>query len=98
MNAFARYTLFRLVIFVAVFGVVIWAGAQALLALALAAVISALLSYLLLRPLRDQVAGELAARTQRRLARGTAASAGQDAEIEDAAIDAAAPRDGVADR
>ena len=90
MNAFAKYTLFRLAIFVGTLGLLAWAGASALLALALAAVISALLSYLLLRPLRDQVAADLAARTQRRLARGEARTAGKDAEIEDAAIDSTA--------
>ena len=87
MNAFAKYTLFRLAIFVGTLGLLAWAGASALLALGLAAVISALLSYLLLRPLRDQVAANLAARTERRLARGEALSAGKDAQIEDAAID-----------
>ncbi len=88
MNAFAKYTVFRLTIFVVTLGLLAWAGASALLALALAAVLSALLSYLLLRPLRDQVTADLAARTQRRFARGGSASAGHDAAVEDAAIEA----------
>lgn len=87
MNPLVTYSLARLVLFVAVLGVVSLLGARQLMALLLAAVISLLLSYVLLRPLRDRAAEQLAARAQRRLA--TPRRPSEDEAIEDAAVDAA---------
>lgn len=93
MNPVAKYTLARLALFVAALAVVALAGAPPLVALALAAVVSALLSYVLLRPLRDQVTGQIAQRVQGRLPAEDRTRLerrlDEDAAIEDAADDEA---------
>jgi len=85
VNPLVTYSLARLVLFVAALGVVYLLGARQLIALLLAAAISMLLSYVLLRPLRDQAAERLAARAQRRMA---PRQPSEDEAVEDAAVEA----------
>lgn len=67
MNPVAKYTLARLALFVGALALLSLAGAGRLTAVAGAALVSMLLSYLLLRGLRDQVAERVAEGVQRRL-------------------------------
>ena len=83
MNPVAKYTLARLTLFVAVLALLSLAGAGRVTAVIGAAVISMLLSYLVLRGLRDQVAERVAGRVQRRLDRAAERrAADRDAEPE----------------
>ena len=72
MSAFAKYTLARLGLFVAVAAVllVLPIPMSVLLRLALAVLISAVLSFVLLKGLRDKVANEFAVAAERRVHRG----------------------------
>ena len=79
-----KYTLARLGLFVAVAAILVVAPipVSLLLKLAVAILVSAVLSFVLLRGLRDQVADQLAAASTRRTARKAelrAALAGDDA-------------------
>lgn len=93
VNPVAKYTLARLALFVAALAVVSVLGASPIVALAVAALVSALLSYVLLRGLRDQVTGRIAQRIQGRLPQeertGLEQRMAEDAAIEDAADDRA---------
>jgi ABC-type siderophore export system fused ATPase/permease subunit len=84
------YTLYRVLVFAAAFGLLFWAGANPFLAVALAAVIAFAVSYLFLRGPRDAAASWLAARAERRSRRGERFSreAEADAAFEDAVVDA----------
>ena len=77
-----KYTVMRLALFVVAIGVLTLLGVRGLPAIALAVVISAMLSYLLLRRQRDVVAGQVSAGLRRRM--GTNRGAGADEQIEDA--------------
>ena len=59
MGPFARYSLYRFALLIAVFAVLYLFGARNLLLLLLTAVISAALGYLLLRRQRDAVTEDL---------------------------------------
>ncbi len=90
MNAVLRYTVLRIALFVAALAVLALLGASELTALVGAAVISLLLSYVLLRGPRDAAALAIAERTRARLdARSGVAqdAAAEDAAAEDAAVD-----------
>jgi hypothetical protein len=65
VNPLVTYSLARLALFVATLGLLAWAGAGQIWAVVYAAVISMLLSYVLLRPLRDRAARQIAVRVQR---------------------------------
>jgi Protein of unknown function (DUF4229) len=66
MRATVSYTLLRLLLFFAVIVLVYFAGARGLLLVAIAVVISGVLSYLLLSRQRDAMSGALSARLQSR--------------------------------
>ncbi|HEY2551806.1 MAG TPA: DUF4229 domain-containing protein [Streptosporangiaceae bacterium] len=66
MRATVSYTLLRLLLFFAVVLLVYVAGARGLLLVAIALVISGVLSFLLLSRQRDAMSGALSARLQRR--------------------------------
>lgn len=88
----------RLALFVVSLALLAWAGAGQLWAIVGAAVISMLVSYVLLRGLRDQVALQVADRVARRTGRP---APGEDELAEDAAVDSVdatkpAPRDAAA--
>jgi hypothetical protein len=86
-----KYTVFRLTLFVAALVALSLAGAGRLTALIGAGVISFLLSYLLLRGPRTQVAEQIAERVERRHLRHSPAD--DDAAVEDAVIEDAAVED-----
>ncbi len=93
--ALIKYTVLRLALFVAAMGVLYLLGARGILNLALAAVVSMLLSYLLLRGPREALAQEVAGRVGRRLDGPADGSRGMlglddDSAAEDAAVDNAA--------
>jgi hypothetical protein len=71
MSPLVTYTLARVGLFIAAAAVllVLPLGLSLLLRLGIAVLISAVLSYFLLRPLRDRVADQLATAAQRRAAR-----------------------------
>jgi hypothetical protein len=73
VTAVLRYTLLRLALFVAVLAVLSLAGASELTAVIGAAVVSVLLSYVLLRGPRETAARAIAERTQARLEARSAA-------------------------
>ena len=101
MTAVLRYTVLRIALFVAALAVLALLGASQLTALVGAAVVSLLLSYVLLRGPRDAAALAIAERTRARLdARNGTAADGQapdggrrrsrideDAAAEDAAVE-----------
>jgi hypothetical protein len=83
------YTLYRVLVFAAAFVLLWWAGADPLLAVALAAVVAFAVSYLFLRGPRDAAAAWLASRAERRAPRGQRLSreAEADAAYEDSVVD-----------
>jgi hypothetical protein len=82
-----KYSVMRLGLFVAAMGLLYVAGIQTLLPnLLLAAVISLLLSYVLLRRPREELSQQIADRVSGRLK--TPLGLDDDAEAEDAAVDA----------
>lgn len=83
------YTLYRVLVFVAAFVLLFWAGANPFLAVALAAVVAFAVSYLFLRGPRDAAAAWLAGRSERRAQRGRRFSreAEADAAFEDSVVD-----------
>jgi Protein of unknown function (DUF4229) len=81
------YFLARLALFVAVVVVLTWLGAGTLVALAGGVLVSLLLSYVLLRRLRDPATAAIAQRVQARGER-RAAHVDEDALVEDAQVDA----------
>ncbi len=84
--AVLRYSVLRIAIFIASLVVLSLLGVRkSVLMFVLAALISLILSYLLLRGPRDQLAQELADRVERRVRSGR----GEDEVAEDAAVDAA---------
>ena len=88
------YSLLRVVLFLAVTGVLWWAGMRSWVAPVLAAVIAFALSYVLLRRQRDAAALHLAARAERRRgAAGRVAGAGADEDAEDAEVERSAVQD-----
>ncbi len=86
-----KYSVLRLALFVGAMGVLYLCGARGLLNLLLAAVISMLLSYLLLRGLRDEVSRAIAGQIEARLPPSGPRTLGldDDSTAEDAAVDAA---------
>ncbi|MBI4941584.1 MAG: DUF4229 domain-containing protein [Actinobacteria bacterium] len=104
MVPFLKFTVLRLALFLVALVTFSWLGAGTLLAVALAAVVSALLSYVLLRGPREELASTVHDRIQRRLEAGEArSSAGsrrraEDDAVEDAAADAALARQDEAAR
>jgi len=89
--ALLKYSVLRLALFVAALGGLAWAGANLMIAVVGAALVSMMLSYLLLRGPRDQLARVVADRTERRLVAAEqriGAQAAEDAAIEDAADEA----------
>ncbi len=94
MNPVVKYSLARLVLFVVSLAVLAWAGAGPFVAVVGAALVSMLLSYVLLRSMRDQVSRQLSDRMARRLDR--VAAVREDESVEDAVQDAiAAERSGA---
>ncbi len=90
--AVLKYTVLRLALFVAAFAVLAMLGARPLLAVVLAAAVSMMLSYVLLRGPRDDVARLLTQRVQGRHGareQRSGSRVAEDAAIEDAADDAA---------
>ncbi|WP_245534429.1 DUF4229 domain-containing protein [Xylanimonas cellulosilytica] len=85
------YTLLRLVVLVAAFFVILWAGAQPLVAGVLAVVVASAVSYLFLRRQRDATAVWIAQRVERRKGatprRGFARTVAEDEAAEDAATE-----------
>jgi hypothetical protein len=83
------YSLARLVLFVATLAVLAWAGAGRIWAVIFAAVISMLLSYVLLRPLRDRAAGQVALTMEHRRQERSdhAPGEGRDEQAEDAEVE-----------
>lgn len=84
------YTLYRVLVFAAAFVLLLWAGANPLLAVVLAAVIAFAVSYLFLRGPRDAAAAWLAGRAERRGQRAQRFSreSEADAAYEDSVVDA----------
>jgi Protein of unknown function (DUF4229) len=62
MRATLSYTLGRLVLFVAVLGLMYLAGARGLLLVGLALLISGIISFVVLSPLRDAMSGSITSR------------------------------------
>lgn len=87
-----KYTVMRLVLFVVALALLSLAGAGRLTAVVLAALVSALVSYLLLRGPRDAVAQVIAERVESRLDHPGRFGQGvrEDEQVEDAAVDRAA--------
>jgi hypothetical protein len=92
-----KYTVLRLALFVASMGVLYLLGMRGLLNVAVAALISLMLSYVLLRRPREDLSQAIAGRISRRLAdpseRRTPLGLDDDAAAEDAALDAVALAD-----
>ena len=95
MVPFLKFTVLRLALFLVALVTVYWLSKSVVAAVFLGAVISALLSYVLLRGPRDELAGALQSKVRQRLDAGQerAASAAakrraEDDAIEDAAADA----------
>jgi Protein of unknown function (DUF4229) len=91
-----KYSVMRLALFVAVLGILAVLGAGPLLAVIGAALVSMLLSYVLLRGTRDELATTIADRVQRRTEDRVAGVVDEDTAIEDAAADAHAAREAAA--
>jgi hypothetical protein len=87
-----KYTVFRLALFVTALVLLSLVGAGQVIAVVGAAAVSFLLSYLLLRRPREELAEKIAERVERRHFRGRTA-AEQDADLEDAAVEDAAHED-----
>jgi len=88
MSAVLRYSMMRFALFVLVFAVLALVGAEPLVAVGGAALVSMLLAYVLLRGPREAAAQVVAERTAARLdARRSRLD--DDAEVEDRAVDAA---------
>lgn len=87
----ALYTLYRLLLFAAFLGLLWFAGMRSWLAVIAAALLAWMAGYVLLRTQRDAAVAWIAAREQQRATSGTKARsrAEQDADVEDAAVDAA---------
>ena len=93
---FLKFTVMRLALFLVALVTIYWLSHSVVAAVFLGAIVSALLSYVLLRGPRDELAGALQSKVQQRLAAGeqrARESAGarrraQDDAIEDAAADA----------
>jgi hypothetical protein len=82
------YTLWRVLLFVAVLGVGYLAGLRSWLLLVVAAVVALTVSYLALRRPRDAAARWLAERAERRkAASGTSRRVDEDTAYEDAVVD-----------
>jgi membrane protein implicated in regulation of membrane protease activity len=92
-----KYTVLRLALFIGAIWALTLLGASPLVALIGAAVVSFLLSYLLLRGPREQLAEQIAGRIERRRTRGPSA-VDQDAAIEDAVADRAAAEKAAAEK
>jgi len=93
--AVLRYTVLRIAIFIASLALLYLIGVrESLLMLVFAAVISVALSYVLLGGPRDQLAQELATRVENRTQQKRQRPSGTqaDADVEDAAVDAAERR------
>ena len=90
-----KYTVMRLALFVVVLALLSWAGAGKLTAVVGAALVSALVSYLVLRGPRDEVARLLAHRVEARLDNPGRFGQGlrEDEQVEDAAVDRAVAPD-----
>lgn len=82
--AFLKYSLYRLLIIVAFTALLIWLGAHPYLAVAIAAILGALVSYLVLPRTRQEVVEQMAAHDplRRRMQRTDTASAEEDAALE----------------
>ncbi|GAA4660534.1 DUF4229 domain-containing protein [Kineococcus glutinatus] len=90
MGPYLKYTVLRLGVFVLCLVVLTWAGARGLLAIGLAALVSVLLSLLLLRRQREEMALALQRRVDRRVAQGPRpTSFGRRADADNDAEDAA---------
>jgi hypothetical protein len=89
-----KYTVMRLALFVVALAVLSLLGAGRLTAVVLAALVSALVSYLLLRGPRDAVGQVIAERVEHRLDRPGRFGQGlrEDEQVEDAAVDRATGR------
>ncbi|GCD19563.1 hypothetical protein CTKZ_11250 [Cellulomonas algicola] len=87
----ALYTLYRLLLFAAFLGLLWVAGLRSWLAVIAAALLAWMAGYVLLRTPRDAAVAWIAARDERRTREGTKgrSRADQDADVEDAAVDAA---------
>jgi hypothetical protein len=88
------YSLYRVLVFLAALGLLLWAGAQPVLAAVLAVVVAFAVSYLFLRGPRDAAAAWLSKGAERRNARRGAEPRGrfarsvdEDERYEDAAAD-----------
>ncbi|MFI7587987.1 DUF4229 domain-containing protein [Spongisporangium articulatum] len=81
--ALLKFTVLRLGLFVASLGLLFVLGMRGLITFVLAAVISLVLSYILLRRQREELAQALEQRTHERLANRQAAGADADAAAED---------------
>jgi uncharacterized membrane protein YraQ (UPF0718 family) len=88
------YTLYRVLVLAAAFGLLLLAGAHEVLAAAVAVVVAFLVSYLFLRGPRDAATAWLAARAEARAARRAAGpqsrfakGVAEDERLEDAAAD-----------
>lgn len=90
MASLLKFTVLRLALFVAALWALALLGASRLVALLGAALVSFLLSYVLLRGPREQLAVEIANRVEHRHERAPSA-ADEDAALEDAAVDGARP-------
>ena len=89
MTPYLRYTALRLGVFALALVVLSWAGASSWLALVLAAVVSMLLSLVLLRRQREEMARDLQQRLDRRAAAAPKrTSFGSRADADNAAEDA----------
>jgi membrane protein implicated in regulation of membrane protease activity len=97
VNPLVKYSLARLVLFVAALALLSLAGAGRFWAIVLAAVISMLVAYVLLRPLREQAAEQLQSRVQRRLQAASAAVGTTDEQAEDAEVERLRSPQGQAD-
>lgn len=103
MSPLLKYSVLRLALFVVALVTFRALGARGILAIVLAAVVSMLLSYVLLRGPRDELSGAIEKRVSERLDRaggaGPASAAArrraEDDAIEDAAADAARERGGA---
>ncbi|WP_066582277.1 DUF4229 domain-containing protein [Cellulomonas timonensis] len=89
------YTLWRLGLFAAALALLVWVGMGSWLAIVVAAIIAWALSYVLMGNQRDAAALHLAKRAEARAAR-SGSSAPRDADVEDAALDAAERERGTA--
>ena len=85
--ALLKYSVLRLALFVASLGLLSLVGFRGVLLAVLAAAISLVLSYILLRRQRDQVAVAIEHRVRERTANRRPSAAERDAAVEDAAAE-----------